>query len=77
VSWPFAVVQGILQIGTFLSMVVVRVHRCSGALSSNCRQLLSSLRRTGYAIQMTTKGGQQSPNSSLIHPRRFIVAIRS
>jgi hypothetical protein len=35
------------KVAPFRSAVVVCVHRCSGALSSNCRQLLSSLRRTG------------------------------
>jgi hypothetical protein len=34
----------------FSSMVVLHVHRCSRALSSNCRQS-SDLRRTDQAIQ--------------------------
>jgi len=34
----------------FSSMVVLHVHRCSRALSSNCRQF-SEFRRTGQAIQ--------------------------
>lgn len=40
----------ILKIRTFPSIVVLYVHCCSGALSSNCPQL-SDLRHTGQAIQ--------------------------
>jgi len=43
VSGMFVSVQKILQISLFSSAAVLCVHRCSGALSSNCRQPASRL----------------------------------